>query len=278
MEQQALMDTLDEGLETHFEWWRTASIYGSKMNNETRKGWGSVAFMKCPSRRSGVAIAEDRPGAKSWDVSPGPQGDYAAVIAMRRTEGARPNGPNMSNDEHAWLFHYIPQQPECSSLFVSPFRVSIAPSASQFSNWSCRDTMAWWSDGTSNQLLIGEKHIPLGQVGRCNFGERWITEATYCDCSYLMGGQNHGSTTYSRPLQIYWVENTNEPYLLNPPLASPKDHADEYGPDYGFGSYHPGVSNFLVGDGSVRGVSTTVSLSTIARLADVSDGTAVSLP
>ena len=212
----------------------------------------------------------------SWNVSPGPQGDYAAVIALRRTAEVRGYG---DTDDHAWLFHYWPHLPaESATPFVSPFRVSIRAATDGFGQWTCRDTMAWWSDGSSNQFLIGEKHFPLGQVGRCDFGEHWLTEATYNDCSYLMGGLNHGSANYSRPLQMYWVPGTTEPYLQNPPLAKPKDFVGEYGPNYGFGSYHPGVSNFLLGDGAVRGVSITIALSTAARLADVSDGTPVSLP
>ncbi len=282
MEQQNLYESLDsDHLVTWHEWWRggPGSYYGSKMTDEIRQGWGSVPFMKCPTRRSGTAVTTD-PGAStvSGDVSLGPQGDYAAVVAMRATMGAREDMPTYSTpDKHAWLFCYKPQYGPSSSLYYSPFRVSIMPDYGRTGQWSCRDTMAWWSDGTSNQLLIGEKHIPLGQVGRCEFGKDWVTEATYNDCSYLMGGQNHGSANYSRPLQMY-LDANNEPWLLYPPLAKPSDHVGVYGPDYGFGSYHTGVCNFLVGDGSVHGVSTTVALSVIGRLGDVSDGKAVSIP
>jgi prepilin-type processing-associated H-X9-DG protein len=46
----------------------------------------------------------------------------------------------------------------------------------------------------------------------------------------------------------------------------------------GFGSFHPGVSHFLFGDGSVRPFGITVPLSVIAPLADVNDGKTVQMP
>ncbi|MDR1141979.1 MAG: DUF1559 domain-containing protein [Planctomycetaceae bacterium] len=48
--------------------------------------------------------------------------------------------------------------------------------------------------------------------------------------------------------------------------------------DYGFGSPHPGICNFALGDGSVRGIINTVSVDILVALTDVSDGKAVSLP
>jgi len=82
-EQQSLWETLDDGLETHFAWWRGESPYGSKMNADTRKGWGSVSFMRCPTRRDGgVHITGDGGTDQSWELQPGPQGDYAAAVSV----------------------------------------------------------------------------------------------------------------------------------------------------------------------------------------------------
>ena len=39
-----------------------------------------------------------------------------------------------------------------------------------------------------------------------------------------------------------------------------------------FGSYHPGVCNFVLGDGSVRAISVTIDTTTLGRLADRADG------
>jgi hypothetical protein len=43
----------------------------------------------------------------------------------------------------------------------------------------------------------------------------------------------------------------------------------------GFGVPHPGICNFLIGDGSVRSISVTVTDEVIVPLGDVSDGKVV---
>ena len=45
-----------------------------------------------------------------------------------------------------------------------------------------------------------------------------------------------------------------------------------------FGSPHTGVCNFLVGDGSVHGISATASADLLRNLTSVRDGKAVSIP
>ncbi|MDR1493006.1 MAG: DUF1559 domain-containing protein [Planctomycetaceae bacterium] len=44
------------------------------------------------------------------------------------------------------------------------------------------------------------------------------------------------------------------------------------------GSSHPETVNFLVGDGSVRGISITALPATICALTQVNDGDAVTIP
>jgi hypothetical protein len=59
--------------------------------------------------------------------------------------------------------------------------------------------------------------------------------------------------------------------------AEPADQGAIY--HHGFGSSHPGVSNFALGDGAVRGVSVTTPVNPILiSLALVSDGMSVALP
>jgi hypothetical protein len=42
-----------------------------------------------------------------------------------------------------------------------------------------------------------------------------------------------------------------------------------------FGSWHTGVCQFLLGDGSVRSITTSVSPTTLALLANIADGQVV---
>jgi hypothetical protein len=55
-------------------------------------------------------------------------------------------------------------------------------------------------------------------------------------------------------------------------------HLQNVGDGYGFGSWHPGVCHFLVGDGHVRGLAVSTSQQTLEYFADVSDGNSLSLP
>ena len=43
-----------------------------------------------------------------------------------------------------------------------------------------------------------------------------------------------------------------------------------------FGSYHPGICQFVLADGNVRPISVSISLTTLARLANRQDGQVVS--
>jgi len=48
---------------------------------------------------------------------------------------------------------------------------------------------------------------------------------------------------------------------------------------YGFGSYHPGVCQFLIGDGAVKSFSDTTSMQNVlVPLANVSSGKSVAMP
>ena len=71
-------------------------------------------------------------------------------------------------------------------------------------------------------------------------------------------------------------------------LLRPGDYAEDNVPTHityhcplrgmAFGSWHPGVCNFVLGDGAVRSVSVTVSLQVLSAYALVDDGESVSLP
>lgn len=264
-------------------------------NDEERKGWASVNFMSCPSRRaSGQATETSHSSITDYwqvtDVQAGPQGDYAAVVAVRDWSIPR-RAWGVTNDWNAWCYHYLQEYPDMYIGHVGPFRnakFNVTPDLSNSvpdwytKGWGYRDTMAWWADGTSNQLLIGEKHIPLGLLGQCPFWDTSFTpgvSAGYLsDCSYISAGQQYGAVAYSRPLQMH--VNNGQPILAYPPIANPGDFKDGnmFTANYGFGSYHTGVCNFLAGDGSVHGISNTTPLTIMARLGDVSDGNAVSIP
>lgn len=121
--------------------------------------------------------------------------------------------------------------------------------------------MADVTDGTSNTAMIGEKHYPL----RCkNVGRAPGSESPNPNCydGDIFFWRHNGQYYHVRDLNFPMAEGTN----------------DELGKPNSFGSWHPGVCNFVMGDGSVRAVSTTTSVEVLGNLGDRRDGQVVSLP
>jgi prepilin-type N-terminal cleavage/methylation domain-containing protein/prepilin-type processing-associated H-X9-DG protein len=98
-------------------------------------------------------------------------------------------------------------------------------------------------DGLSNTLLIGEKHIPNERYGVAP------------DNSVYNG--DHGAA--------FKTAGTGAP-LAKGPKGSGQ-----------FGSYHPGLCQFAMADGSVRAISVTIELTNLSRLASRKDGEVISV-
>jgi type II secretory pathway pseudopilin PulG len=99
-------------------------------------------------------------------------------------------------------------------------------------------------DGLSNTFFVGEKHVTQGAFGTGPL-----------DCSLYNGD--------------YWVCSTRS---AGPsyPLAQGRTDTNPR-----FGSYHTGVCQFLMGDGSVRRVPNGIAPDMLARLANIADGLTV---
>jgi prepilin-type N-terminal cleavage/methylation domain-containing protein/prepilin-type processing-associated H-X9-DG protein len=111
------------------------------------------------------------------------------------------------------------------------------------------------TDGLSNTSLLAEKHIPSEALGKvANVGEG--TWAFW-----------HISDWKT------WMVIRNSKFVLG---RGPKDNTGDYRKK--IGSWHPGVCNFLMGDGSVRGITQTIDTTTLLHLADRRDGLVYPLP
>ena len=236
-------------------WWDT-------LTPSEQNGLGSVKWLACPTRRTGNAMAEG-------DFRPGPQTDYIALCAVQSR-----------ND----LFYKYFGQAE-AQYHVGPFRVSKATldkadtaNDCQVMSWEIRDGLSRWADGTSNQFCFVEKHIPASYLGKCGSGR-----FESVDCNYLYSSENNwGTFTNSPSRQANIINNTENKIIANSPSygsnASQPDYDITFWHSYAIGSYHPGVFQALLGDGSVQNVSNTVQPMLVTRLTVVNDGVAVSLP
>jgi prepilin-type N-terminal cleavage/methylation domain-containing protein len=249
---------------------------------ERRKAFGSVNTYICPSRRS--AKARYTTGAYSTISSPGPCGDYAMVACTLNPDATTGWGWwDIYRQDNAQFTNNVTNQ-------HGPFRIAILPASfngagstpprdqDAFMGWMPRDTFSRLEDGTSNQLLFGEKHIPLRTassgdlIGVCSSTDLAFTQ----DCSYLVTGNRRTSGSTAR---IYGPTNVGTNTPIEVKLNLPRDiGSNSRDGTYAFGSYHPGICQFLIADGAVKSIAVTTPSSTLRKLAQVDDGEPVSLP
>ncbi|HEY1378610.1 MAG TPA: DUF1559 domain-containing protein, partial [Gemmataceae bacterium] len=111
--------------------------------------------------------------------------------------------------------------------------------------WDSRTNFAAVADGLSNTVFIGEKHIKLNQFGLVK-GDRTIWNTDGIDVVARVMGPTFGI-----------IGDLNA------------------GTNQRFGSYHPGVCQFVFGDGAVRALSVTLDEETQRRLVLRADGNPV---
>ncbi len=275
MEQQSAYDVLatkanQVGEATEYKLlYATWSTAYTCFSEDEKKAIASIPYMKCPSSRPS--------GEAQYNVDSlyaGPQTDYAFVSCQ-------------GNGTTQWYQYAGVSLADCDtsgSNLNSPFRIaslsgwaSLAPlyTSGSFS-WTPRDTMAWWQDGTSNQFCFGEKNFPqfttaLGAVVDYPPGKG--ENGTIGDNTYLMssvGGEN--------VIQVTRTFDDSGAGLRHI-ARGPRDAGVLYdsGASY-FGSIHPGICNFLVGDGSVRSVANTADPELLRKQSDAIDGETVNLP
>jgi prepilin-type N-terminal cleavage/methylation domain-containing protein len=175
----------------------------------------------CPTRRGPntpptASISGDIPDDGTAHV-PGALGDYAAAI----------------NDAGYWDYPWPTSDglPPANGAFIS--------------RWAPTDPtrrLASITDGLSNTIFLGEKHVNIH-----NFG---VGQGSSGDGSVYNG--NRGST----------LRAAHAPLALEPNTA---DNGQ-------FGSYHPGLCQFAFGDGSVHVLPNSIRLTTLQLLVNIHDG------
>jgi len=273
-EQTALYEKLGGGenaLVTHTIWWK--GNYSPVLDDNDRLAFGSIPYMLCPTRRSPVAIAA-LVGEGHRDAIAGPQTDYAMVYSTINT----------NNDDHCWVRSCDPDDLVNLAHHRGPFRVAESSSMPDSNDpdyllWQPRDSISWWQDGTSNQILIGEKHIPIQRLGKCTQIDGPDLNRDSGDCSYLSYGIVTTNGASGRAVRT-GTNFDGTPRIRYPKIGGLFADVDEniLAIDLGFGSYHPSVANFLFGDGSVHGLSRSIDPLLLAALGTVDDGEVVTIP
>ncbi len=213
-----------------------------------------VPIYLCPSRPRDTNLSVEGDWATNYTGKhrPGGVGDYAVShgtdIATLDGNGALTIGIALAMvkpDGTPWT--------DLSAAYKSP-------QGTRITKWKSQTTLDSIADGTSNTIMIGEKYVRPEM--------RW--------------GKNEDRSIYNgffaRVFRRAAGVPTKDPTALPFPLVV--DLNEDFGAATGtsqpsfqkFGSWHPGVCQFVFGDGSVRAVKNTIDNTTMGRLAERADG------
>jgi prepilin-type processing-associated H-X9-DG protein len=228
-----------------------ATAAASRANYNLLKN-AHIPMYTCPSRRSGKAV-------NNWDL---PVGDYAIVIAgperwvFSNNPGAQKQALRVAYAPGDQNLVYIPNGPPDGGPWPNPNR-----------GWRPRDKFARISDGLSNTAVIAEKHITTHYLGKCcrdNHGPDGRD-------GYLYWNRANGNPYYGE----YWVAGSVDLGLARTPLEGEGLNVNQAP---ALGSWHPGVCNFLLADGSVHALTVSLAPSVLQYLGDAADGQVFELP
>jgi hypothetical protein len=245
------------------DWWKNHVD-----TDEKRKPFAAVNIYRCPSRRS---ASEALNMHDNWG---GTASDYAfsTIRVTNETEGSSGFG-----NDTGWADIVIDHQVTPATTpptydggkiddHRGPIRMAVRRAVGDYSP---RDSFAWLADGTSNQILMGERFIPADRVNYCTGTTGSETGGmTAYDCGVL----SFRSTNVPNFSLIAFVSYNKAPIAQSPNIASPKWYS------HGFGSWHPGVCNMLIADGSIRAFPVTLPTRLGLRWVCVNDGNIVEIP
>jgi prepilin-type N-terminal cleavage/methylation domain-containing protein len=225
----------------------------TNMNGTEQDAVASVPDFYCPSRRTTGRVVTSHNSAN------GPVGDYAVVFIFNAAPGAAPNN---------WWNHYDPCNnghvtAQKGAIKVGTVDCSLAVGGPREQSWKVRSGFRDVTDGLSNTALIGEKHVPQGALGICCRGR--ASNVAQDDGSWAYDDANWKEYGVARLLELRFGNGASDNNTASDTVS-------------GFGSWHPGICQFLLGDGSVRGVSLNVTPALKHYLGHAADGQVISLP
>ena len=224
------------------ELWDTDLSYFDPVNTAARQV--IVATYVCPTRRPPQLTLGDRddPGDPAF---PGAPTDYAGN-----------SGNNIGNGTWYWGTDSLEEEKQLDGVIFSQMHFSELKDderGDEKTRWHSRIGFKKITDGLSNTLLAGEKHFP--------------TEALGFDGSAF---SSDDLASVARPAGL------NAPLALGPSdLTACGDSGKCGGTSCAcdiFGSWHPGIVQFVFTDGSVHSVGVSIDTDALGRLGARNDG------
>ena len=223
----------------------------SSQNRAARETALPVFF--CPARRAPMVSPASQNGqpvpstpAEANGGLAGACGDYGCCV----DDGT--SGGQNTNEAHGAMIvgHVIRPGPPYVQGFDdqpndSPPELPLVP-ITRFSGYIA---FANITDGASNTLLLGEKHVRVGHFGEQGDGDAAYYSGAAYDTAQRLAGPGY-------------------------PLARDAGDSNSHHRDM-FGSWHPGVCQFAFADGTVHAIDVTIDVTTLGYLANRSDGNSI---
>jgi type II secretory pathway pseudopilin PulG len=232
----------------------------------------SIPTFFCPSRRTPPALT-DSAVASQCSV-----GDYAAITWSQGQSAfagsAATASPALVASPRTWdaamMVSRVYNRTTAAAVITS---INLGPG-----DYRSMTNFASVLDGLSNTAFIGEKAVHKDRLGLTN------TAATHQDGDYYFGAGAYtnsvtapGSVAYfSRRLGQASAASIGTDRII--PLKPTGDSGTTNNPENRFGSWHPGVSIFMLGDGSVRSVNNAASAQNLRRFGARNDRLTFDLP
>jgi prepilin-type N-terminal cleavage/methylation domain-containing protein/prepilin-type processing-associated H-X9-DG protein len=224
----------------------------------------NLASYYCPTRRPPDFLSRDGGGSDKDTTSnmtaslthrPGGLSDYAASHGTE-VQTLQGNGAMTIGEP----FEAV--QPN-GALWTNLAQMFLSPPGTRITKWKSPTNFSTILDGTSNTLLIGEKHIrPVARWGRME--DRSVYNGQFARTFRRVAGKpTLRGTTSPNVAPNPLVSNPEDPFNGSTPIQSSALR---------FGSWHPGTCQFVMADGSVRMLRNSISDATLGRLAERSDG------
>ena len=213
-----------------------------------------VSAYLCPSRSRKSNISIEEPTRAGLGPSYGAVGDYAINVGTAR---------------NAWYYgetaYGVSRPAYIGAGYEESSGVLIGTDPSwTFTEWKCPQDFNGITDGLSNTILVGEKHIHPDHTGYQTYGDGTFYNADHYTSIARLAGRTDPSSLYSFPIAVSMTD----------PISPVSDvAAAPYKYNGVFGSWHAGgACGFVFCDGSVRSIMPEIDIDVLGNLAQIADG------